>query len=79
MELFYREAYFMDKPCITMRNETDWVETVESGWNVIVGTGKFKVKEQVKNFNPTYKQQQIFGDGRASKKICGLIKNTICD
>lgn len=74
-----KEAYFMGKPCITMRDETEWVETVESGWNVIVGTDKVKIKEQVKDFNPTHKQPQIFGDGRASKKICELIKNTICD
>lgn len=37
-----KEAFFMEKPCVTMRDETEWVETVENGWNVIVGTDKEK-------------------------------------
>ena len=68
-----KEAYFMGKPCITMRDETEWVETVQCGWNVIVGTDKEKIKQNIKTFRPTTEQQLIFGDGNASEKILNLI------
>ncbi len=72
-----KEAYFMGKPCVTMRDETEWVETVEDGWNVVVGTDKDKILNAIKNFNPTHKQPSIFGDGFASDKISALIKEIL--
>lgn len=72
-----KEAYFMKKPCITMRDETEWVETIKEGWNVLVGTNKEKILEKIKNFNPSNDQKEIFGDGNASKKIIEIIKESI--
>ncbi|MGG7058004.1 non-hydrolyzing UDP-N-acetylglucosamine 2-epimerase [Clostridium tertium] len=72
-----KEAYFMGKPCITMRDETEWVETVEVGWNIIVGTDKYAIIDAINNFNPKSKQELIFGDGRASEKIVELLKKLI--
>ena len=74
-----KEAYFMGKPCITMRDETEWVETVEVGWNIIVGTDKSNILEAIKNFNPNSKQELIFGDGKASEKIVRLINELFQD
>lgn len=68
-----KEAYFMGKPCITMRDETEWVETVECGWNVVVGTDKNKILDNIRNFKPTSMQQAIFGDGNAAQKILNII------
>ncbi|MCD2502377.1 UDP-N-acetylglucosamine 2-epimerase (non-hydrolyzing) [Clostridium sp. NSJ-145] len=68
-----KEAYFMGKPCITMRDETEWVETVKLGWNKIVGTDKNEIINSIKTFNPTTKQEKIFGDGNASEKIVDII------
>lgn len=68
-----KEAYFMGKPCITMRDETEWVETVQSGWNVVVGTDKEKILYNIKNFKPSKDQEPIFGDGKASYKILDMI------
>lgn len=68
-----KEAYFMGKPCITMRDETEWVETVKLGWNKIVGTDKNEIINSIKTFNPTTKQEKIFGDGNASDKIVDII------
>ena len=68
-----KEAYFMGKPCITMRDETEWVETVAGGWNVVVGTDKNKILDNIRNFKPTSIQQAIFGDGNAAQKILNII------
>ena len=68
-----KEAYFMGKPCITMRDETEWVETVACGWNVVVGTDKSKILDNIRNFKPTRIQQAIFGDGNAAQKILNII------
>jgi len=68
-----KEAFFMGKPCVTMRDETEWVETVENGWNVIVGTDKNKIMDGIMNFYPSTEQQKIFGSGNSAE----LILNTI--
>lgn len=72
-----KEAYFMEKACVTMRDETEWVETVEVGWNIIVGTDKHKILEGINRFTPNKEHPQIFGDGKASIKIVELIKEFI--
>ncbi|WP_163195292.1 non-hydrolyzing UDP-N-acetylglucosamine 2-epimerase [Clostridium thermarum] len=68
-----KEAFFMKKPCITMRDETEWVETVENGWNVIVGTDKEKILGAIQGFVPDQPQKDIFGDGKAAHKILAAI------
>ena len=64
-----KEAYFMKKPCITMRDETEWVETVENGWNIITGSNKEKILDAIINFNPTGEQKMVFGLGNAADII----------
>jgi UDP-GlcNAc3NAcA epimerase len=68
-----KEAFFMGKPCITMRDETEWVETVMNGWNTIVGADKAKILDSIINFKPTTERIKYFGDGNASGKIVDLI------
>ncbi|NFA60917.1 UDP-N-acetylglucosamine 2-epimerase (non-hydrolyzing) [Clostridium sporogenes] len=70
-----KEAFFMKKPCITMRDETEWVETVKNGWNIVVGTDKNKILNSILNFQPNGYQKSIFGDGKASYKILDIINN----
>ena len=64
-----KEAYFMDKPCITMRDETEWVETVNVGWNIIVGTDKEKILNAINEFEVPKDKPNIFGEGKAAEKI----------
>lgn len=68
-----KEAFFMKKPCITMRDQTEWIETVENGWNVIVGTEKNKIIDSIDNFKPNRVQKNIFGDGHAADKILSIL------
>ncbi|MDP4177084.1 MAG: UDP-N-acetylglucosamine 2-epimerase (non-hydrolyzing) [Bacillota bacterium] len=68
-----KEAFFMKKPCITMRDETEWIETVENGWNTIVSTDSNKILDAIINFFPKNNQNNIFGDGNAASKIVDII------
>jgi len=72
-----KEAFFMGKPCITLRDETEWIETVENGWNIIVGTNEEKIIDAILNFRPIIKQKNIFGDGDACTKILNIINKEL--
>jgi UDP-N-acetylglucosamine 2-epimerase len=50
------------------------VETVEDGWNVLIGASKDKIVEMANDFGPKGKQRDVFGDGKASEKIVEVIK-----
>ncbi|MFA5455708.1 MAG: UDP-N-acetylglucosamine 2-epimerase (non-hydrolyzing) [Sulfurimonas sp.] len=67
-----KEAYFFEKPCITLRDETEWVELVECGANVLVGADKEKIVRAYKNHQllaANYHSLNLYGDGKASEKI----------
>jgi len=71
-----KEAYFMETPCITLREETEWVETVEDGWNVLVDIEAGEIKGQIKGFEVGVKEQSYdFGGGKASENIVEKLKN----
>ena len=67
-----KEAYFLKKPCITLRNETEWIETIEGNWNFITGTNKELILEKVK-VNQFAQQKNYYGDGKAGEKILNTI------
>ena len=68
-----KEAYWLGVPCLTMRNETEWVETVESGWNVLVGSDSKKIASTVGSFVPPKSHPALYGDGTAAEKCVDLI------
>lgn len=70
-----KEAYILKVPCITLRDSTEWVETVEDGWNVLTGADKNSIIERARTFEPIGNQGNVFGDGKASKKICDIINH----
>ena len=70
-----KEAYFFNVPCVTLRTETEWVETVRAGWNEIVGPAREKIVRTVKEkVWPTEKPPVLFGDGHASARIIGILE-----
>jgi UDP-GlcNAc3NAcA epimerase len=75
-----KEAFFFKRPCIILREETEWVELVECGSAIIAGADEHKVKEAFHHFS-TKKDLQfpsLFGDGKAAEFICGeLVKNFV--
>lgn len=68
-----KEAYFLGRPCVTLRDSTEWTETVAAGWNVLVGADVKKIAEAMRTFRPNGKRPDLFGDGHAAEKIAGLI------
>jgi UDP-N-acetylglucosamine 2-epimerase len=71
-----KEAYFFSVPCITLRPETEWVETTNSGWNVIVGTDTERILTAIRTHkSPKLPPSQLFGDGHSSEIIVNLLSS----
>lgn len=71
-----KEAFFCNVPCVTMRDETEWTETIELGYNHLVGAVKDDiVKASLSAKIPSTKKSKPYGDGNSSKKILNIILN----
>ena len=68
-----KEAYFFGVPCVTLRAETEWVETEEAGWNIVVGADRAKIVQAARSFKADNPRPELFGDGRAAEKIIGIL------
>jgi UDP-GlcNAc3NAcA epimerase len=67
------EAYTMRVPCITVRDTTEWPETIVDGWNVLVGTDELKISKEIEEFRPVGPRTNPYGDGDACEKIVSII------
>ncbi len=71
-----KEAMFLETPCLTLRDETEWGETVESGWNKVVGLNKDKINQVLSGldkFKPiTIESQPLYREG-VSRRVCQII------
>jgi UDP-GlcNAc3NAcA epimerase len=66
-----REAYLWGVPCVTMREETEWIETVSTGWNTLVGVDAEQFRSALAKPSPR-SRPPIFGDGNAAERIAEL-------
>lgn len=64
-----KEAYVLKVPCITLLEGTAWVETVEDGWNILVGVNTGKIVQMARDFEPRGEQTEDFGRGEACKNV----------
>lgn len=69
-----KEAFFLGTPCLTLRETTEWMETVEAGWNRLVGVDRKAILSAAKSWKPVgVPPNGLFGDGRAGERIVEIL------
>ena len=72
-----KEAYWLGVRCITLREETEWVETVTSGWNYLAGVDQDAVRLAFETWHPQGERPLLYGNGQAAKQICELLAHQL--
>lgn len=72
-----KEAYFAKVPCITLRDQTEWVETIETGWNQLVNPLKENLADKLANLDKGQAIDDLYGDGKAANKIVSILKKEL--
>jgi UDP-N-acetylglucosamine 2-epimerase len=70
-----KEAFFFGVPCVTLRDETEWPETVDCGWNVLAGCDIDRIVAAAKRPLPQGERPALFGDGHAAEKIVEVLES----
>jgi UDP-GlcNAc3NAcA epimerase len=69
-----KEAFFFHKPCVTLRDATEWVELIQSGWNTLAGTDRERIVYAVRDSKIPVTHSDFYGDGHSAEKIISLLK-----
>ena len=67
-----KEAYLLGVPCLTMRDTTEWTETVDAGWNVLVGLDREAALAALER-TPPAERPELYGGGRAAQRVCDVV------
>ena len=70
-----KEAYFAKVPCITLRDQTEWMETIETGWNQLVNPLEVDLAEKLSDLKYGQPVDDLYGDGNAAKKIVAVLES----
>jgi len=72
-----KEAYYLGVCCVTLREETEWVETVETGWNALVGTDPTRIVDAVKRRakRDDDGSRNVYGNGRTAERIVEILSD----
>jgi UDP-GlcNAc3NAcA epimerase len=67
-----KEAYWLGVPCVTLRDETEWGETVDAGWNRLVGSDPVAIRAALHDLRVPDARPELYGDGRAAERVAEL-------
>jgi UDP-GlcNAc3NAcA epimerase len=68
-----KEAFFHQKPCVTLRDETEWVELIESGWNRLAGADAERIAYAIANAHMPPTHPSLYGRGNAAAEIVAVL------
>ena len=68
-----KEAFFFAKPCITLRDRTEWIETVQSGWNTLTGADPEKIRHAFESVRLPTERPGFYGDGETGSRILSIL------
>jgi UDP-N-acetylglucosamine 2-epimerase (non-hydrolysing) len=72
-----KEAFYLDTPCVTMREETEWRETVDCGWNRLVGTDRDAIRAALTTDDWPETKPPLYGDGDAAPRIVDVLESSV--
>ena len=64
-----KEAYLLGVPCVTLRDRTEWVETVDAGWNVLVDLDREAALNALERPLPDGERPELYGGGHAAERV----------
>jgi UDP-GlcNAc3NAcA epimerase len=72
-----KEAYLLGVRCITLREETEWVETVQAGWNKLTGVDVNAIRSAFEIWHPSGERPALYGNGQAAGEICKILSREV--
>jgi len=72
-----KEAYLLGVRCITLREETEWVETVQAGWNRLAGVDINAIRSAFETWYPSGERPLFYGNGKAAEEICQILSREL--
>jgi UDP-GlcNAc3NAcA epimerase len=68
-----KEAYWLEVPCVTLREETEWVETVETGWNKLAGTRIKDILKGIQSYKLPDLHPPLYGDESVAERTVYIL------
>jgi UDP-N-acetylglucosamine 2-epimerase len=69
-----KESYLLGVPCVTLRDETEWPETLVDEWNVLAGADCERILRAARRPRPSGKAPRVFGDGHAAERMVAILE-----
>jgi UDP-GlcNAc3NAcA epimerase len=72
-----KEAYWLGVPCVTLRDETEWVETLQAGWNRLVGADSQRIVDAVRHIQRPSSRAPLYGEGDVVERLCEVLASQV--